>query len=88
MTRIPSVRFRLVPTVPEGEAALPGLLEPTQDISSVVQALPPDAAFVKVRGARRFCRASSWRVHEKIYSPIASTLNYSPVTSWVGTAVL
>ncbi|MEU0373573.1 hypothetical protein ABZ070_25550 [Streptomyces sp. NPDC006283] len=36
------------------EAALPALLALAEDISPVVQALPPDAALVDVRGAERY----------------------------------
>lgn len=50
------VRF-LLSSAPEGqggEAALPALLALAEDISPVVQALPPDAALVDVRGAERY----------------------------------
>lgn len=45
------VRFLLSPMY---EAALPALLAVAEDISPVVQALPPDAALVDVRGAERY----------------------------------
>ncbi|MFC9273494.1 hypothetical protein ACFTXJ_37625 [Streptomyces zhihengii] len=45
------VRFLLPPMY---EAALPALLAVAEDISPVVQALPPDAALVDVRGAERY----------------------------------
>ncbi|NBM17227.1 DNA polymerase thumb domain-containing protein [Streptomyces sp. GC420] len=45
------VRFLLPPG---HEAVLPGLLALAEDISPVVQALPPDAALVDVRGAERY----------------------------------
>ncbi|QNP62559.1 DNA polymerase Y family protein [Streptomyces genisteinicus] len=45
------VRFLLPPV---HEAALPALLAVAEDVSPVVQALPPDAALVDVRGAERY----------------------------------
>ncbi|NUK16132.1 DNA polymerase Y family protein [Streptomyces lunaelactis] len=55
------VRFRRPPMYEAGgvescgvEAALPALLGLVEDISPVVQALPPDAALVDVRGAERY----------------------------------
>ncbi|WP_240136519.1 DNA polymerase Y family protein [Streptomyces sp. MUM 178J] len=45
------VRFRLPPM---HEAALPELLALIGDISPAVQALPPDAALVDIRGAQRY----------------------------------
>ncbi|WP_405809263.1 hypothetical protein OG729_31335 [Streptomyces sp. NBC_00210] len=50
------VRFRPAPMHETGgvEAALPALLGLAEDISPVVQALPPDAALVDVRGAERY----------------------------------
>jgi nucleotidyltransferase/DNA polymerase involved in DNA repair len=50
------VRFRRAPTYETGgvEAALPALLALAEDISPLVQALPPDAALVDVRGAERY----------------------------------
>lgn len=45
------VRFLLAPMY---EAALPLLVALAEDISPVVQALPPDGALVDVRGARRY----------------------------------
>ncbi|MFC4610668.1 hypothetical protein ACFO9E_23140 [Streptomyces maoxianensis] len=50
------VRFRSAPTHEAGgiEAALPALLGLAEDISPVVQALPPDAALIDVRGAERY----------------------------------
>jgi nucleotidyltransferase/DNA polymerase involved in DNA repair len=50
------VRFRLAPARETGgvEAALPALLGLAEDISPVVQALPPDAALIDVRGAERY----------------------------------
>lgn len=50
------VRFRPAPAHETGgvEAALPALLGLAEDISPVVQALPPDAALVDVRGAERY----------------------------------
>ncbi|MCX4822057.1 hypothetical protein OG883_19630 [Streptomyces sp. NBC_01142] len=50
------VRFRL-PSLQEAggvEAVLPALLGLIEEISPVVQALPPDAALVDVRGAERY----------------------------------
>jgi nucleotidyltransferase/DNA polymerase involved in DNA repair len=47
------VRFRLDSV---GEATLPALLGLAEDISPVVQALPPDAALIDVRGAERYFR--------------------------------
>lgn len=38
------------------EAALPSLIALAEDISPVVQALPPDAALIDVRGAERYFR--------------------------------
>ncbi|MFK4226910.1 DNA polymerase thumb domain-containing protein [Streptomyces sp. NPDC019890] len=50
------VRFRPAPMHETGgvEAALPALLGLAEDISPVVQALPPDAALLDVRGAERY----------------------------------
>jgi nucleotidyltransferase/DNA polymerase involved in DNA repair len=50
------VRFRQAPALETGgvEAALPALLGLAEDISPVVQALPPDAALIDVRGAERY----------------------------------
>ncbi|MER6617416.1 DNA polymerase Y family protein [Streptomyces xantholiticus] len=50
------VRFLLAPTLETAgaEAALPALLALAEDISPVVQALPPDGALVDVRGAERY----------------------------------
>jgi nucleotidyltransferase/DNA polymerase involved in DNA repair len=50
------VRFRPAPALGTGgvEAALPSLLGLAEDISPVVQALPPDAALIDVRGAERY----------------------------------
>ncbi|WP_267246064.1 DNA polymerase Y family protein [Streptomyces sp. PR69] len=45
------IRFRLPPMY---EAALPELLALIGDISPAVQALPPDAALVDIRGAQRY----------------------------------
>ncbi|MFF3289933.1 hypothetical protein [Streptomyces sp. NPDC003023] len=51
------VRFLLAQPAPgtgAALAALPALLALSEDISPVVQALPPDAALVDVRGAQRY----------------------------------
>jgi nucleotidyltransferase/DNA polymerase involved in DNA repair len=50
------VRFRPPPTHEAGgvEAVLSALLGLAEDISPVVQALPPDAALIDVRGAERY----------------------------------